>query len=230
MTGFKDERDVIVTMPFVTHGHATQGESKKDGPGEYGYSLYPARAQLARLAYQHDHAGEPGCPFRLFEFGTLLAYALAAVSHAFDKAQNKPEVTIGFCDDESTEPGSNAKALENLASVGFPDPFLCMERHEAPAFGTASMVMVDGSHDFENTMLDVGMAMLMQPCIVTLDDVIPSHQDVIDALKLCAPLFPSAFRVPTVNGLGVLSSIPGLRAKMNKAGWVTQDVDGDWGA
>ena len=37
MTGFNDERDVIVTMPFVTHGHATQGESKIHGPGEYGY-------------------------------------------------------------------------------------------------------------------------------------------------------------------------------------------------
>ena len=152
------------------------------------------------------------------------------MSHAFDKTQYRADVWIGWCDDESTEPGSNEKARENLASVGFGDSFVCLERTEAVKFGAASMVMVDGSHDFENTMLDVGMAMLMQPCVITLDDVIPSHQDVCDALSLCAPLFASAFRVPTVNGLGVLSTIPGLRAKMNKAGWVTQGVDEDWGA
>lgn len=242
MVDFGDERDFIVQAPHVAHGHATQGRHKIAGPGSEGYSLYPARADVLRciLGLRNfdlakdavakgtraaaDYLAGDGPPpvASIFEFGTLSGYCLIALGAATVHEGWEPR--LGWCDDESTEPGSNERARENLEVVGLEAAFVCTDRRDAPAFGRAHLVCVDGDHSYENTLDDIAYGMLMRPGAILVDDVIPTHQGVIDAVNQVAGCAWDCFRIPTVNGLAVLDFTAGLRAMMGERGWVTEEM------
>lgn len=225
---FGDERDFIVQAPHVVHGHSTQGRHRIAGPGAEGYSLYPARADILRCILglrgsAIDVIAEGPSPVAsIFEFGTLNGYCLIALGAATVHEGWEPR--LGWCDDESTEPGSNERARENLEVVGLQASYVCTERRDAPLFGRAHLVCVDGDHSYENTLDDIAYGMLMRPGAILVDDVIPTHQPVIDAVNQAAGCAWDCFRIPTVNGLAVLDFTAGLRAMMGDRGWVTEEM------
>lgn len=230
MSRFGDVRDWIAQMPNVAHGHATQGESKEDGPGTIGYGLYEARADILRCILElrgpTNDAGflvdeGPAPVASIFEFGCLSGYCVAALGMSASDAGWVPR--IGWCDDESTEPGSNERARENLASLGLEASYVCTNRRDAPLFGRAHLVCVDGDHSYENTLDDIAVASLLKPGAVLVDDCIPSHQPVINATNSVAGCFWDLFFISTVNGLGVLDATGGLRGMMTARGWEVRD-------
>ncbi len=216
MTSFGDVRDVIASMPHVTHGHATLGGSKKEGAP---YNLYEPRAWFVRyVATKIKHERRP---MRVFEYGALLGYALAAMGQAVRDRGLDP--ILGWCDNESIEAGSNTKCIENMQSLGHVGFHVYTDRRETPAFLRADVVAVDGDHSYEATMDDLAYAMLLDPTIVFVDDIIDSHPGTRQASLEVSHLFKEHFRVPTVNGLAVLSKVA-VRNRFARAGWITEDL------
>lgn len=225
-----DIRLVLQDFPHALPGGLI-GNTVEQGPP---YNLYEPRARIAEAMIKPDggdwdvmglderdlDTGEHRL-IRVFEFGALLGYGIGAVAHRLGAHR----VVAGWVDDESHTPGSNDTCAENLRSIGL-DCWWETNRREALGFERADVVLVDGDHSYAGTMDDLAYAYRLRPRLIFVDDHIPEHAGVVDAVR---SIREAKVRVPTVNGLVVVAmregaSVWGLGALVESCGLEWEEI------
>lgn len=170
---FGDIRDTLVDLP---HGDP------------YGGMSY-VRSDLFTVRHALIRQLEPG-PTSVFEFGALVGYFLVTALDAASSIER-----VGWVDDESHTPGSNAMCLRNVMSVRswnssrldwWPsrDNVLdgLMQRHDSPLRATYDLVSVDSDHSYEGALADLRAAHALSPRWIFIDDwTAGTHGDDIHA-------------------------------------------------
>lgn len=183
---YGDVRDQLVALP---EHHGGNGYLTQEPP------LFPPRFEIARFLE----------PRRVFEFGALYGYCLAA----FMLGSPATIEAVGWVDNETHTIASNRRCLENLESLGIPigEYRVCRDHYDTSLFGRAELVHVDSDHTAGGCLRDLIWAWTLEPRVILVDDwTADTHRNEIqgstyafaDALEI------PVFSVHTVNGLGVL--------------------------
>lgn len=195
---YGDVRDILVRLP---HGDP------------YGGMSY-VRADLFTVRHKLIRALEPA-PTSVFEFGALVGYFLVTALDAAPSIER-----VGWVDNESHSPGSNAMCLENLGhwfGTGrsyryetsrdlFMEGFARWRASGDPYFAGYDLVAVDSDHSYEGALADLRAAHALNPHWIFIDDwTAGSHGDDIHA---AVDTFLEETSIATPNMLG----IPGTRA------------------
>lgn len=189
-----DIRLVLEQLPHALPGGLI-GNTVEQGPP---YNLYEPRARIAAAVCRRGASGHGSGTgaIRVFEFGALLGYGLCALV-----GRRPPGSVVGWVDNESHTPGSNATCEENVRSLGVGDVWWGSDRRESPSFVSADVVLIDGDHSYEAAMDDIAYAYRLRPRLIMIDDHIEAHAGVIAAV---ATITDPKVRIPTVNGLVVV--------------------------
>lgn len=202
---YNDIRDRLVRLP---HGDPYGGMSyvRED--------LFTVRHDLIR---ELDPA-----PTSVFEFGALVGYFLVTALDAAPSIER-----VGWVDNESHSPGSNAMCTANIACFagwwttldwrpvpGNVGPIAASRDDERLAGRQFDLVAVDSDHSYEGALADLRAAHELNPRWIFLDDwTAGSHGDDIHAavetfLESSGEYSSYAYDVDeyvTVNGLAVLT-------------------------
>lgn len=143
----------------------------------------------------------------VFEFGALCGYFLVTACDAC------PDIrTVGWCDSELHTPGSNEMVVKNLRWQWAMTPVEHRVRdlpHMAYSNrvledGIYDVVHVDGEHTYRGCLIDLALALAMQPKAILVDDshAIAEVKAAIEDFCGYLGLEPEWFE--TVNGFAVI--------------------------
>lgn len=184
---YGDVRDRLLELP---HHHGGNGHLTHGNP-----PIYPPRYEIARITK----------PRRIFEFGALYGYALAAMI----LGSPRRKLDVGWVDNETHTPGSNDACAANIRSLGKTVTVIVNATdHEASrAFGQADVVLVDSDHTPDGCLRDLVYAWALNPGVILIDDwTATCHRE---AIQGAAYAFVDALGLPlaqvvTENGLAVI--------------------------
>lgn len=121
----------------------------------------------------------------VFEIGACFGHFLVTALDALERC-----VRVGWCDNETHTPGSNAGVVANLdrwrALSGRQvsgEWFDHLVKITTRSFDRWDVVHVDGEHTLHACLIDLGVALALRPRVILVDDTI-AHQPVIEAVKL----------------------------------------------
>lgn len=180
---YGDIRDLLVSLPHGSPNAATR---------YVRLDLFTVRHELIRRLVP--------APRSVFEFGALYGYFLVTALDAAPSIRR-----VGWVDDESHTPGSNAMALCNVVA----ESVMCWSsRSHIPPGLQYDLVQVDAAHSFEECLADLEAAALLEPRWIMVDDW-TAHPDVVRATILWLHRQPEGLwelsEHETVNGLGLLT-------------------------